>query len=84
MNYPAAWFGTVQRATRSEGTKAATKPHAMIDRPRHNERAPESEAEAISRASDQEVREYVRRGIMQRWLSRGAFPQLARGPAGDA
>ena len=41
----------------------------MIDRPRHIERAPEREAAAISRASEQEVRDYVRRGIMERWLS---------------
>jgi len=43
---------------------------AMIDRPGHLDSAPEREAEAISRASEQEVREYVRRGIMERWLSR--------------
>jgi len=42
----------------------------MIDRPRHIDSAPEREAEAILRASDQEVRYYVRRGIMERWLSR--------------
>ena len=42
----------------------------MIDRPRHLDSAPEREAEAIARASDQEVRYYVRRGIMERWLSR--------------
>jgi len=40
----------------------------MIDRPSIN-RAPERDAEAISRASDQEVRDYVRRGMMERWLS---------------
>src|SRR5262245_3330599 len=33
----------------------------MIDRPRHLDSAPEREAEAIARASDQEVRDYVRR-----------------------
>jgi hypothetical protein len=37
---------------------------------RHIESAPEREAEAILRASDQEVRHYVRRGIMERWLLR--------------
>jgi len=42
----------------------------MIDRPRDLDSAPEGEAEAISRGSDQEVRDYVRRGIMERWLSR--------------
>ena len=42
----------------------------MIDRPRHIDSAPEREAEAILRASDQEVRYYVRRGIMERWSSR--------------
>jgi hypothetical protein len=41
----------------------------MIDRPRHINSAPEREAEAIACASDQEVRDYVRRGIMERWLS---------------
>src|SRR5262245_18919700 len=39
----------------------------MIDRPHHIDSAPERDAEAISRASDQEVRDYVRRGIMERW-----------------
>jgi len=43
---------------------------AMINRRRHIESAPEREAETISRASDREVRDYVRRGIMERWLSR--------------
>jgi hypothetical protein len=43
---------------------------AMIDRPRDLDSAPEREAKAIVRASDQEVRRYVRRGIMERWLSR--------------
>jgi hypothetical protein len=42
----------------------------MIPRPTHIESAPEREAKAILRASDQEVRRYVRRGIMERWLSR--------------
>src|SRR5262245_56626945 len=42
---------------------------AMIDRPRHIDSAPEREAEAIVCASEQEVRDYVRRGIMERWLS---------------
>jgi hypothetical protein len=42
----------------------------MIDQPRHIESAPKREAEAILHASDQEVRRYVRRGIMERWLSR--------------
>ena len=41
----------------------------MLDRPRHIEQTPEREAEAISRASDEEVRDYVRRAIMERWLS---------------
>ena len=42
----------------------------MINRRRHIEGAPERETETISRASDREVRDYVRRGIMERWLSR--------------
>jgi hypothetical protein len=42
----------------------------MIDRPPHIDCAPEREAEAILRASGQEARYYVRRGIMERWLSR--------------
>jgi len=43
----------------------------MLDRLRHVEHTPEREAEAISRASDEEVRDYVRRAIMERWLSLG-------------
>jgi hypothetical protein len=39
-----------------------------MDRPRQIESAPEREAEAIAGTSDQEVRDYVRRGIMVRWL----------------
>ena len=42
----------------------------MIDRPGPLDSAPGREAEAISRASDEEVRDYVRRGIMEPWLSR--------------
>jgi len=42
----------------------------MIARPCHIESAPERGAEAILRASDQEVRHYVRRGSMEHWLSR--------------
>ena len=57
----------------------------MIDRPRHIDNAPESEAEAISRASDQDVRDYVRRGIMERWLSRLVHSlNWLEGRAGDA
>jgi hypothetical protein len=42
----------------------------MIAPPRHIEGAPEREAQTILRASDQELRHYVRRGIIERWLSR--------------
>ena len=42
----------------------------MMDRPKHIEMAPEREAQAILQASDQEVQQYVRRGMMERWLSR--------------
>ena len=41
----------------------------MIDSPRHMDTAPELEAAAILGASDQEVRQYVRRGIVERRLS---------------
>jgi hypothetical protein len=41
----------------------------MIDRPRNLEIAPEREAEAIVRASEQELSNYVRRGMIERWLS---------------
>jgi len=41
----------------------------MIHRPRNLETAAEREAEAIVRASDRELNSYVRRGMMERWLS---------------
>jgi len=41
----------------------------MIDSPRDIDTAPEREAATILGASDQEVRQYVRHGIMERRLS---------------